>query len=258
MRMSTDRRFRRLAIGVVSFLAIAVMAVGAARAEHKATTPEQADLEGAIHQYLLEHPEVIIEAVEVLRAREQADKVAGAREQIELQREALINDPTSPVAGNPEGDVTLVEFFDYHCGYCKRVLGDILVLLDDDANVRIVYKEFPILGPQSVTAARIALAAHRQDPDKYLAFHVALMTSRARLNEDRAFQMAREMGFDVDGLKADMNSDEISKIIQDNIELARLLGINGTPSFVIGDQLIPGAVSLDTLKELIESARAAS
>ncbi len=155
MRMSTDRRFRRLAIGVVSFLAIAVMAVGAARAEHKTTTPEQADIEGAIHQYLLEHPEVIIEAVEVLRAREQADKVAGAREEIGLRRESLINDPTSPVAGNPEGDVTVVEFFDYHCGYCKRVLGDILVLLDDDANVRIVYKEFPILGPQSVTAARL-------------------------------------------------------------------------------------------------------
>ncbi len=258
MSPSTDRPFRRLAIGVVLFLAIGVMTTGAARAEHKAMTSEQADIEGAIHQYLLEHPEVIIEAVEVLRAREQADKVAGAREQIGLQREALINDPTSPVAGNPGGDVTLVEFFDYHCGYCKRVLGDILVLLDDDADVRIVYKEFPILGPQSVTAARIALAAHRQDPDKYMAFHVALMASRARLNEDRALQMALELGFDVDGLKADMNSDEIGRIIQDNIELARLLGINGTPSFVIGDQLIPGAVSLDTLKELIARARAAS
>ncbi len=258
MSLPTERPFRRLAIGVVSFLAIAVMTVGAARAEHKATTPEQADIEGAIHQYLLEHPAVIIEAVEVLRAREQADKVAGARDQIGLRRESLINDPTSPVAGNPEGDVTVVEFFDYHCGYCKRVLGDMLVLLDDDADVRIVYKEFPILGPQSVTAARIALAAHRQDPAKYMEFHVALMASRARLNEDRALQMAREMGFDVDGLKAAMNSDEVSRVIQTNIELARALGINGTPSFVIGDELIPGAVSLDTLKELIARARAAS
>ncbi len=258
MSLPTKRPLRRLAIGVVWFLAIAVVAVGAARAEHKVTTPEQADIEGAIHQYLLEHPEVIIEAVEVLRAREQADKVAGAREQIGLQRETLINDPASPVGGNPGGDVTLVEFFDYHCGYCKRVLGDMLVLLDDDPNVRIVYKEFPILGPQSVTAARIALAAHRQDPAKYIGFHVALMASRARINEERALQMAREMGFDVDGLKADMNSDEISRIIQDNVELARLLGINGTPSFIIGDQLIPGAVSLDTLKELIARARAAS
>jgi protein-disulfide isomerase len=246
-----------LVIGVVSLLAIAVVALGAARAEHKATTPERADLEGAIHQYLLEHPEVIIEAVEVLRAREQADKVAGARDQIELQREKLINDPTSPIGGNPDGDVTLVEFFDYHCGYCKRVLGDLLVLLDDDPNVRIVYKEFPILGPQSVTAARIALAANRQDPSKYMEFHVALMASRARLNEERALQMALEMGFDVDGLKADMNSDEISRILQDNNELARALGINGTPSFVIGDELIPGAVSVDVLKELIETARAA-
>ena len=251
MSLSTDHPFRRLSIGVVSFLAITVMTVGAARAE----PPEQADIEGAIHQYLLEHPEVIIEAVEILREREQAGKVAGAREQIELQRETLINDPTSPIGGNPDGDVTLVEFFDYHCGYCKRVLGDMLVLLDDDPNVRVVFKEFPILGPQSVTAARIALAANRQDPAKYMDFHVALMASRARLNEDRAFQMAREMGFDVDGLKADMNSDEISRIIQDNIELARALGINGTPSFIIGDQLVPGAVSLDTLKELIARAR---
>ncbi len=256
MSPSTDRPFRRLAIGAVLFLAIAIMMVGAARAEHKAMTPEQADLEGAIHQYLLEHPEVIIEAVEVLRQRERADQLANAREQITAQRETLINDPTSPVAGNPEGDVTVVEFFDYHCGYCKRVLGDVMALLDDDSDVRIVYKEFPILGPQSVTAARAALAAHLQDPDKYLAYHVALMTSRARLNEDRVLQMAREMGFDADRLEADMNSPEIAATIQKNIELARALGINGTPSFVIGDQLVPGAVSLETLKELIERARA--
>ena len=258
MNSSADRPFRRLAIGAAFILAVAAITAGAARAEHKVMTPEQADIEGAIHQYLPEHPEVIIEAVEVLRAREQAEKVAGAREQIELQRETLINDPTSPVAGNPDGDVTLVEFFDYHCGYCKRVLGDMLALLDDDADVRVVYKEYPILGPQSVVAARIALAAHRQAPDKYLAYPVALMSSRARLNEDRARQMAREMGFDVGRLEADMNSDEVKATIRKNVALARALGINGTPSFVIGDQLVPGAVSLETLKELIERARAAA
>ena len=120
----------------------------------------------------------------------------------------IINDPTSPVAGNPDGDVTLVEFFDYHCGYCKRVLGDVMALLDDDAGIRIVYKELPILGPQSVTAARAALAAHMQDPEKYLAFHVAMMSSRARLTEDRVPQMARQMGFDIGRLKADMASPE--------------------------------------------------
>jgi len=256
MTPSIDRLVRRLAVGAVMLFALAALAAGAARAEHKTTTPEQADIEGAIHQYLLEHPEVIIEAVETLRQREQADRLANARDQIEQNREALLDDPTSPIAGNPEGDVTLVEFFDYHCGYCKRVLGDMLVLLDEDANLRVVYKEFPILGPQSVEAARVALAAHRQDPAKYVDLHVAMMASRARLGEARALEMAREFGYDVDGLEADMNSDEVSAIIRDNTELARALGINGTPSFIIGDQLIPGAVDLETLKALIERARA--
>ena len=246
---------RPIALAAALALAIGVMNSGVSRAEHKSASPAQAEIEGVVHQYLLEHPEVILEAVEVLRARERAATTENARAQITAQRETIINDPTSPVAGNPDGDVTLVEFFDYHCGYCKRVMPSVLKLLDEDSGIRLVYKEFPILGPQSVTAARAALAAHMQDEEKYLEFHVAMMSSRARLTEDRVLQMAREMGFNIDRLKADMSSPEVDKTIARNLELAQKLGITGTPRFVIGDQIVPGAVSLETLKELVRQAR---
>jgi protein-disulfide isomerase len=160
------------------------------------------------------------------------------------------------VAGNPVGDVTLVEFFDYHCAYCKRALNAVTAVLGEDPGLRIVYKEFPILGPDSVLAARAALASRNQDPSKYLEFHVALMSTRGRLTQPRILEIARDAGFDAERLVADMASPEINTAIERNIELARSLEINGTPTFVIGDQLVPGAVDLDTLRRLIAEARA--
>ncbi|MCH7943283.1 MAG: DsbA family protein, partial [Proteobacteria bacterium] len=162
------------------------------RAEHDAATPSQGILEETIHNYLLSHPDVIIEALDILYAQREVSEAEESSETLAAQQEAIFNDPSSPVGGNPDGDVTIVEFFDYFCGYCKRVMPDLIQAMDDDPGIRFVYKEFPILGPDSVTVARIALAAHRQAPDKYEGLHVALMGSRARLNEASALLIASE------------------------------------------------------------------
>jgi len=150
--------------------------------------------------------------------------------------------------------VTLVEFFDYQCGYCKAVHADVRRLLDTDGKVRLVYKEFPILGPASVTASRAALAAQRQG--KYDALHVALMENRGQLDDDKIYRIAGSVGLNVDQLKKDMQAPEINDVLQRNLRLASELNIRGTPAFVVGDQIIPGAVSLDKLKELIAAGRA--
>ena len=225
------------------------------RAEHDAATPSQGILEETIHNYLLSHPDVIIEVLDILRAQREVSEAEASRETLAAQQEAIFNDPSSPVGGNPDGDVTIVEFFDYFCGYCKRVMPDLIQAMGEDPGIRFVYKEFPILGPDSVVVARIALAAHRQSPGKYPALHIAMMSSRARLNEANALGIARDYGFDVDRLKADMESPEIDKILAQNNALAEKLGIRGTPGFVIGDQIIPGAIDIKTLRQLIAEAR---
>ena len=169
--------------------------------------------------------------------------------------EMLFDDPASPIGGNPDGDVTMVEFFDYRCGYCKGVQRTVAAALEQDPSLRVVFKELPVLGLVSVVAARAALAAHRQNPDKYVAFHGALMKSRDRLTKPSILRIARDMGFDAKRLEADMSSPEIDQAIERNLALATTLGILGTPAFVIGDKIVPGAVSLKTMKRLIARAR---
>ncbi len=170
--------------------------------------------------------------------------------------EMLFDDPASPVAGNPDGDVTLVEFFDYRCVFCKGANKAVTAALQQDPRLRVVFKELPVLGPGSVAAARAALAAHRQDPDKYVAFHGALMGVRGRLTKPTIMRIARATGFDVKRLEADMSAPEIDQAIKRNLALAATLGIRGTPVFVIGDKIVPGAVNLKTMKRLIALARA--
>ncbi len=169
------------------------------------------------------------------------------------RRDELLNDPASPVGGNPDGDVTLVEFFDYQCPYCKKVLPSIQALLAEDRNLRYVFKEFPILGKASVFAARAALAAHRQG--KYLEFHMAVMPAKGKLTEARVMRLAKTAGLDTDRLRRDMADGTIDDSIRRNLELASALNVNGTPAFVIGDTVVPGAVDIDTLRSLIARER---
>ena len=172
---------------------------------------------------------------------------------IVARQDELLNDPASPVGGNPDGDVTLVEFFDYQCPYCKTIFPSIQALLAEDRNLRYVFKEFPILGRASVFAARAALAARRQG--KYLEFHTALMPARGKLTETRVMRLAEKVGLDVDRLRRDMADGTVDATIRRNLELADGLGIFSTPVFIIGDTQIPGAVEIDTLKVLIARAR---
>ena len=211
-------------------------------------------VEQIVRDYLLRNPEVILEAVQSLEDKRRAQAETAQRAAVSAKRDAILKDPDAPVAGNPNGDVTLVEFFDYRCPYCKRVAEPLAELLKADRNLRFVYKELPILGPESVVASRAALAARAQG--KYQPMHDALMRARGTLDEQAVFRIAGEVGLDVGRLKADMARPEITAMLDRNLKLAKDLGLNGTPAFVIGDRVIPGAVDLDTLKQLVADARA--
>lgn len=242
-------------------LAVATLAIGlmttpaAAQTAPGAFSPEQSRaIEQMIRDYLLKNPEVILEAIQGLKEREERANAEGARKAIVDRRAELINDASAPIAGNPNGDVTIVEFFDYRCPYCKQVKEPIATLLREDPKVKVVYKEFPILGPDSRVAARAALAAHRQG--KYHAVHDGLMRTRGSLDEAVIMKVAADAGVDVARLKRDMEAPEIAESLDRNAQLARALNVSGTPAFIIGNQLVPGAVDIATLKKLVAEARA--
>jgi protein-disulfide isomerase len=216
---------------------------------------QKLEIEQIIKQYIMENPQVILDAVAGMQAREQAAKEQQAEKTLVSARDLLLNNPDDPIGGNPNGDVTVVEFFDYRCGYCKRVYPSLKKIVEADKNVRYVYKEFPILGPQSVMASKMALAISRIDKSSYQAFHHALMTSRGELSKTKLLKIAKKIGLDPDVVAKEMDSSEVETIIQNNYELAQNLNITGTPAFVIGNKLIPGAVDHTTLKRLISEAR---
>ena len=230
------------------------VAPGLSAAQDNAVSPDQRKaFEGVIRDYLLKNPAIIREAMLALQQREEEEKQAKATRALKEYSGELYHDASSPVGGNPKGDVTIVEFFDYNCGYCKRVAPTISALLKQDPNVRIVYKEFAILGPQSLIAARAALAAQRQG--KYHEFHNALM-SAAKLDAGSIAALSKRLGLDQDKWLEDMEDPGIARMIRRNSQLANVLGINGTPAFIIGERLIPGAVDLDALTEIVKSERA--
>ncbi len=239
---------------IALFAAVAIAA--AALAAEPAYTPKQRSaVEDVERQYLLDNPEVIIEAIETLRARQRADSARRVQDALASKRGELENDPTSPVAGNPKGNVTVVEFFDYNCPYCKKVFPRVQNLFETDGKIRYVLKEFPILGPQSVAAARAALAIWKLDSEKYMPFHTAMMKSRGRLSEATIFDLAAEAGFDAGLLKKAMAEPWIDEALKKTLDLAESFDITGTPAFVIGNHVIPGAIDLKTLKQLVAAAR---
>lgn len=215
---------------------------------------DQAVIDQAISQYLKSHPDEVMAAVKQAQANTQQMQQAEAHQALEKKQDQIFNNPADPVLGNAEGDVTVVEFFDYRCPYCKRVSDSLTELLKDDPNVRLVFKELPILGPESVVAAKIALAAQRQG--KYEAVHTAFMAHKGSFEEADLLELAAEVGADKTKLAADMEDPAIQGQLQANDSLAGALGITGTPGFLFGKQLVPGAVSLDDMKKLVTAARA--
>jgi protein-disulfide isomerase len=244
----------RLTAAAAAVLALALAAAPAARPQ--GLTPEQAkQVEDVVRRVIKDNPRLILEAIEDLRRQQEAAGKAKALAALKEKRQELENDPATPVAGNPAGDVTVVEFFDYRCPYCKAAHERVKQVVAKDGKVRLVLKEFPILGPESVFAARAALAAHRQDPKKYYALHDALLSAKERLTDALTLKIAGDAGFDVERIKKDMGSPEISRILEAVAELAEELGVSGTPAFVVGEMLAPGAVDAATLEKLIAEAR---
>ena len=214
---------------------------------------DRAGLDQAIHDYLLAHPEVVLDALKV--AQQQADTQAAeqSRRVIATKQKELLESPDDLVQGNPKGDVSLIEFFDYRCPYCKQIEPSLDALLKEDGKLRIVYKEFPILGEASVYATHVALAAKAQG--KYPEFHRAMMATKGDIGDETVLKVAISLGLDMSKIKADMSSPQIEKVIDSNYALADALNIQGTPAIIIGDTLIPGAVDLDTLRKDIAALR---
>ena len=185
--------------------------------------------------------------------KQQETQAAQAKARLKEQLQELTQNPGSPFIGKPDGDVTVVEFFDYSCGYCRKAFPALIELQKTDPNVRIVFKEFPILGPSSLFAARAALAAHIQG--KYFAFHKKLMEGEVEISETGIMDAASKLGLDTNKLREDIESLAITKEIQNNNQLAKEIGITGTPAFIVGDELVPGVISADGLRQLILIAR---
>jgi protein-disulfide isomerase len=221
-----------------------------------APTPEQAAIEKIVRDYLVNHPEVLEEASAELDKRKQVAEAEKARTAIKNHSDALFNSPRQVTVGNGSGDVTLVEFFDYNCGYCKRALADLTTIMKDDGKLRVVLKEFPVLGPGSVEAARVAVAVRMQDKGKkYFDFHQRLLNGRGQADKARALAAAKDAGFDIARIEKDMTSDEVKVSLEESLKLAEALGLNGTPSYVVGDEVVVGAVGLDALKQKVNLAR---
>ena len=206
-------------------------------------------------QAIRENPQIVMEAAAILEAQEDARKADQSVALLSSRRDVLERDPNAPVLGNVDGDVTIVEFFDYNCPYCKRVKLEIQALMAADPDIRLVYREWPILGEGSVFAARAALAARNQG--KYEEFHWAMMGLQGRAEEASILNAAVEIGLDADKLRADMGAPEINEHIQTSMELAAALGFNGTPSFVIGEALVPGFIKTVQFEGYVEGAREA-
>lgn len=210
-------------------------------------------IKALVAEALRENPELILEALQALEQR-QADAQAAAAASVLTDEHALLErDPNAPVLGNPDGDVTVVEFFDYNCPYCKRAMPEVDALLAEDGNIRLVLREWPILSEGSAFAARAALASRKQG--QYAEMHNALMGMRGKVEAETVLRIAGEVGLDVEKLKADMQSPEVEKHIATSMRLAEALGFNGTPSFVVGEQLIPGFVEKAQLVETVAAAR---
>ena len=225
----------------------------AATTPASAMTGDKAALGKAIREYLIANPEVLVEAMQELERKQDSQRDSTAQKAIQEHRTALVSDPDSPIAGNPAGDVTIVEFSDYQCPYCKRAHSAVKSVMAADSKVKLVFKDLPILGEPSRIAAVAALASVKQG--KHLDFHNALMEFNGKLDSARIFEIAASAGLDVDRLKKDMEDPGIKKIIERNMALAQSLGVRGTPAFVIGNQFVPGAVDADALKQLIADAR---
>ena len=242
---------------VPAVLALALCGMPPAASAQSFSDTQRGDIETIVHDYLIAHPEVLEEAMAELSKRQAAAEAKKHEAGVATNAETLFNSPRGVVLGNKDGDVTFVEFFDYNCGYCKRAMTDMLDLMKTDSKLKVVLKEFPVLSEGSVDAAKVAVAVRMQDPGgkKYLDFHQRLLGGRGPADKTHAMAAAKEAGLDTARIEKDLASPEVRATLEENFKLAEAMGMNGTPSYVIGKQVVIGAVGLEGLKEKIGIAR---
>ncbi len=208
-----------------------------------------------VRDYIIAHPEIIQEALQALEQKKRDEEVAARAATIAGMKDLLYSSPRQVVLGDPAAPITLVEFFDYNCGYCKRALGDTLAMLDQDKDVKIVLKEFPILGEGSVEAARVAIAVKLVAPEKYAEFHHELLGGKGHADEKRALQVATDLGIEAAAVKKAMSDPEVGNTLDEVYAMANKLGLSGTPTYVIGDEVVFGAVGVDDLRVKVAAMR---
>jgi protein-disulfide isomerase len=249
---------RILAIAVAAVAAIGLFMLPrylvAQPAPGAASSPSRTATEQIIRDYLLENPQILREVAEKLREQDEAKANAARADVFKKDASDIYDSEHQVVLGNPKGDVTLVEFFDYNCGYCKQALADTEELLRSDPKLRLVLKEFPVLGQDSLDAARVAIAVNAQAPDKYLEFHRRLLSAETA-SAEVALEIATKLGLDPARLSAALADPQIEESLVSVQKLAKQLNINGTPTYVIADKVLPGVGGADALKELIGNVR---
>lgn len=249
---------RRTIILAAMLTAVATIGLAAyapaTRAAAEGITKE--NLGPAVREYLLANPEVVIEAVEAYQKKQEMADAAKAQENLKTHKDFLYkaDKDATPEVGNPDATVTVVEFFDYNCGYCKRALKEVQAVLAEDKDVRFVLKDMPILSPQSQTAAHWSLAAQRQG--KYFEFHQKVMNHQGGISETSLAEIAKEVGLDVEKMKKDAADPKIAEIVMQNVKVATDLGLRGTPAFIINDRVIGGYIELEEMKRIISEVRA--
>lgn len=218
-------------------------------------TEQREAIETVVREYLLKNPSILREMMQTLQAQEEKERQVRAAANLNAHQNELYADPDTPIVGNPKGDVTIAVFFDYNCGYCKKTLPGLQTLLAKDPSLKVVYKEFPVLGTTSLLGARAALAAHKQG--KYAAFHEALVQlPNITLEEIKA--LSDRLGMNYEQLTKDLEDPKTLEMLERNAHLASALEINGTPAYIVGGQLIPGAIEADALAQLVAAERAKS
>jgi protein-disulfide isomerase len=233
------------------------MKVAAANTDATSGKLDRTEVEGIVRDYLLKNPEILLEVQDALEAKQKEEQKLASQGVIQSQKDEIFNSAYDGIVGNPNGKVTIVEFYDYNCGFCKRAIEDMQALTKDDSDLRFVLKEFPILGPDSQKASIVSMAFHKMMPEKYGEFHTALLGGEGRATEERAIKIAMSLGADEAKLREHMNDPDIPDAISKTYDLANKLTITGTPSYVVGNEVIFGALGQQVLAEKIAGAKAA-
>ncbi|MCQ0986622.1 DsbA family protein [Jiella marina] len=246
---------KRSIAAALTLVFTASVAMPAAVAQSRFDAAETQEIEKIVREYLLANPEILVETIDALEAKRAEALVASQEQALEKYSDALFSAPEGTVIGNPDGNVTVVEFFDYNCGYCKQALSDMDALVESDSDVRFILKEIPVLGPQSLGASRVSLAFRQVKPDLYPEFHRKLLSARGMVDADKALAVAEEFGVEEGTLRPLMDSKEVVAELSKDSEIAEALGISGTPSYVISNQVMPGAIGLENLASAVSNVR---